>query len=282
MYKPSSRQPANLIQQDTHRLYTIPQSSLKPNPQTPNQPTQSGHPLTLPNRRARERVLIGMAAVQVDEDTGGILLISAGESDLGTGVSIAAAGDAHLAAAQVELRAVQRARSVQGDLLDAQEVVAAGEGGGEVDEDFLFACRRVYVLDMRTDLEREARGLTIRRPGPAPISIRLRTNLLDLEPHVAVGFPGVDVLAVRHARHVVQQRADVLHRRLQLEADGRAGGHALDVGGGTALFLVAADLARRHVGDGAVRPLVGRAAHVLPFAGDLVVGDEIGEGVWCC
>lgn len=90
-----------------------------------NPPTQSRLPLTLPNRRARERVLVGMAAVQVDEDTGGILLIGAGESDLGTGVSIAAAGDAHLAAAQVELRAVQRARSVQSDLLDAQEVVAA-------------------------------------------------------------------------------------------------------------------------------------------------------------
>jgi uncharacterized protein YfcZ (UPF0381/DUF406 family) len=88
-----------------------------------------------------------MASVQVDEDTGGILLISAGEGDLGAGVSIAAARDAHLAAAQIELRAVQRARSVQSDLLDAQEVVAAGEGRGEVDEDFLFACRGVCVLD---------------------------------------------------------------------------------------------------------------------------------------
>ena len=60
-----------------------------------------------------------------------IRLVRAGERDQGAGGPRPAARDAHLRAADVELRAAGVLREVQRDALDADEVVAAGEGGGE-------------------------------------------------------------------------------------------------------------------------------------------------------
>lgn len=80
--------------------------------------------------------------MEVDQDTGIIRPVRARERHLGAGVPAAAASDLYLAAAKVELGAANVAGVVKGDLLDAEEVVAVGQGGGDVDEELGLACKQ--------------------------------------------------------------------------------------------------------------------------------------------
>jgi hypothetical protein len=66
-------------------------------------------------------------------------LVRARERDEGAGASAAAVGDGDLGAGDVELGAACCGRRVQSDVLDAEEVVARGQGLGDGDADLGFA-----------------------------------------------------------------------------------------------------------------------------------------------
>lgn len=84
--------------------------------------------LTREESRTGEGVRLEVV-VDVDGDTGIVVFDVSGNGELGR-VGTAAAGDGDLGARDVELGG--RARVVDSDLLNTEEIVAAGEGRGDV------------------------------------------------------------------------------------------------------------------------------------------------------
>ena len=109
---------------------------LTPTHQTPSY--SLAHPLThsaSPNSRTRRLVL--PAAVEIEDDAGVVGRVDAGEGDERAGRAVAAARDRDLAAGDVDLGL---ARVVQGDVLDAHEVVARGGALGNGEGEVLLVC----------------------------------------------------------------------------------------------------------------------------------------------
>ena len=88
--------------------------------------------LTLPDSRSGRLVRIRRGErVQVDLDAGVVGLVSARQADERAGSAVAASGDFHLGARQIELGFVRLGGHVQGDVLDAQQVFAARGARGD-------------------------------------------------------------------------------------------------------------------------------------------------------
>lgn len=209
--------------------------------------------VSLARPHLRPRVLVRpISNIDVNRKTRILHRISAREGDKRTRVARAATRDRNLGAGNVELR---RTRNMQPDMLGTEEVVA-------------FRQRR---RDGGVDLGHLGLEVGV-RAALVPV-------LVDLEPDVAGGLPGGDVLAVRHARHVEERRARVAHAVAGLEADFAAGGDGEDVGGGAVGGLVAAEEVRVEVlerfGAGDVLGLTDE----LPVAGLYAVDDGVGEVV---
>ena len=119
---------------------------------------------------------------------------------------------------------------------------------------------------------------TLSRPHPIP-PLNLRSNLLNFKPNIPSSVPRINILAIRHARHIKMHGTNMLHRCLELEPHGRTRGYVADFCDGSPGFFVAAESLAVDVGHGLVRPFVGRAPHVFPFEAFLVVGEEVGECV---
>lgn len=102
--------------------------------------------LTRPYSRAGQSVVGGHRVVDVDEQTGVGGLVRAGQGDQGARAAVAAAGDGDLAARDVELGATLAASAVQRDVLDAEEVVAVGQGLRDGDVDLAQTCVQVVLV----------------------------------------------------------------------------------------------------------------------------------------
>lgn len=93
-------------------------------------------PSARPHRRPRCRVARRDRIVDVDQDARICGRVGAGEADEGARLAGAgAAGDGELGAGEVELGAADCAGAVQGDVLDAEEVVAVRERFRDRDAD---------------------------------------------------------------------------------------------------------------------------------------------------
>jgi len=97
--------------------------------------------LALDNSRAGVDVAGRSGPVELEEDAGVGGLVGAGEADELAGVeSSRAAGDVDLSAGEVQLGAADAAGAVQGDVLDADQVLAVLDAAGDLDRDFRLAC----------------------------------------------------------------------------------------------------------------------------------------------
>lgn len=92
-----------------------------------------------PSRDTRGSVVGGDGVVDVNLDTGFVASVLAGDAGDGAGGARAGASDAQLCAANVVLGALEFLGGVQGNVLSAQQVVARGEVGGQVDSEVLDA-----------------------------------------------------------------------------------------------------------------------------------------------
>lgn len=102
--------------------------------------------LTRPDGWAGEGVAGGHGVVDVDEQTGVRGLVRAGQGDLGARVAVAATGDGDLTARDVELGAILASSAMQGNVLDAEEVVAVGQGLGDGDVDLAQTCAGALLV----------------------------------------------------------------------------------------------------------------------------------------
>lgn len=119
--------------------------------------------------------------------------------------------------------------------------------------------------------------LTFTRPSQlAPEIWPLSKNL---KPHVPAAIPRLRALPVRNPCHVELQRSRMPDRRADSESDGRAGGDAHGLRGGSVGVLVAPDRLAVDVGHGPVMLEVLGAPDVFPVAGGGAVGDQGGEGI---
>ena len=133
---------------------------------------------------------------------------------------------------------------MQGDALDADEVLAAGDalGDGELDR---FLVWELSVSLQDAEAKRVVRRHTVRRPGglargETTAAAGDGADLADLEPHVPHAVPRVDVLAVGDARHVEGDGPEVGHGRHGDETELVTGGDG--GGGGARPILEAADV----------------------------------------
>ena len=206
---------------------------------------------------ARVGVAGGNGVVEVELDTGVLGVVGAGEGDAG-GLAGTAALDLDLGAAEVELGAARLAGRVQGNVLDAEQVVAGRDAGGDGGRDLAAA---------------------VRGPGEAALG-EVGPVLVDLEPDVTAAVEVGRRLALRGLGHVEGHGAWVADVAVDPEADLVAG---LDRHGLGALaagrVLVTADGVGLDVLDGAVGVEVGRLADELPILGGLAVVDQSRECV---
>lgn len=127
--------------------------------------------LTLPNNRTRRRVARRDRVINAQQEAGIRRLIGAGQRNRRARAATATASDLNLRATEIELRAAGRARTMQPNMLNAEQVLARGCSGGE--------------------RERPAGGLII--PHHAGGGEAGGALLPDFEPHVAVTLERLDV-----------------------------------------------------------------------------------------
>lgn len=139
-------------------LTLTPPNSTSPNSTSPIHPPPSTllSYLASSNRRPGVNITSRNRPIKLEQDTGVGRLVGTGERDqLAAGVERAgASGHVDLRARNVQLRAADAAGAVQGNVLDAQEVLAWGEAGGEADGDFGFA----FFAKEREKEERVSKG----------------------------------------------------------------------------------------------------------------------------
>ena len=135
--------------------------------------------------------------MDVDEDTGVGALVGAGEVD-GGGASGTAAGDGDLVARHVELGTTRAASGVESDDFGAEQIIAGGDVGGDLD--LHLAAAVVEILDApEVVIAGTARGVL----GPCVLE--------DLEPaRGTVGGGGVGDLGHVHHDGAVVGTADGL------------------------------------------------------------------------
>lgn len=130
---------------------------------------------------------------------------------------------------------------------------------------FLFYFLLVSLISFQRERGKEGgKKQTLSRPLPI-LPLNLGSDLLDFKPDITVATPRINILAIRHTRHVEMHGADVLHWCLELEPHGRPGGYVADFRDGSAGFFVAADCLAVDAGHGLVGPFVRGAPHVFPF-----------------
>ncbi|TLD27075.1 hypothetical protein PspLS_05235 [Pyricularia sp. CBS 133598] len=214
---------------------------------------------------ARERIRAGTlvvsrdGVVDVDEQAGVAGVVHARDGDHARRRCRRArpARDGDLRARDVQLGAADGARAVQRDVLDAEQVVAAGDALGDRDVDAGFVCV----------------------PGQ-PVIANAGLVLQDLQPPGAGAVPGRGRLALGNEAEPGRERAGVADGGLGRVGDGGAGGHVNGQrGGATRVELVARHLRRLHVGHGPVALVVGRLPHRLPVARALASDLDRREGV---
>jgi hypothetical protein len=228
--------------------------------------------LTRPGAGTRRRIAGGDRIIDVDLNSGVTGLIRTREANQGTRVPVAATSDLELTAGDVELGAAGGRRAVQGNVLDAEEVFARGEGPGEGDCDLGFTCTRGRQhRDMNTVRMGGEEGISEekckRRTRASPAHARrtdLSSLLINLEPNIAAAIPRGRCLALGHLGEVELQRARVRDAALCRETNGVAGLDLVGLGARARRELVAADGVRVDVGDRAIGLVVCRLADVLP------------------
>lgn len=184
-------------------------------------PTNDSRPhLPTPDLGSRRSVRSRNRVVNVDQDSRVGSLVSTREANQRSGVTTAATGNLDLGTADVELGTARRTGRVEGNVLDAEEVLARRQRLGDGDRDLLLAVR-----------------------GPAELAaVEGRALLVELEPHVAAAVPVGGRLAGGHLGHVELEGAWVRDGGLRGEAEGGAGGDFVGLDALAGVELVAADL----------------------------------------
>lgn len=142
-------------------------------------------------------------------------------------------------------------------MLDTEEVVAGGEGLGDGDVDLGQALRR-----------------------PAELAVVERGALaVNLEPDVTLTLEVGGSGSVGSLGHVELEGTRVGDVGVDGETEVVAGLDGQSLGRGVGGVLVAADVLRGNIGDGAMRVVVGSHADVLPVLGDLALVNKGREGV---
>ena len=86
---------------------------------------------TSPHLRPWGLIPVGLQAVQVDQDAGVAALVSARKGHQGSRIAAAAVSNLDLRAGKVELGLVLLHGHVQRNMLDSEQVLAAGGAGGD-------------------------------------------------------------------------------------------------------------------------------------------------------
>jgi len=197
--------------------------------------------------------------VDVDQDSGFISGVNAGDSDKRSWSAFSATGDIYLRAAKVELGASESRCHVQGNLFKANKVLAGGKGLGDGEAIRKSVCGwegdgRATVGDCR--------------------------NLVNLEPDRTTSIPCRHVGASRGLRQVDIDDTGVVNRAVSRNANGRACG---DRSGGCKesgeVAVVASEISAGHVGDRCVAVVVVSLPHIAPVCSSNTVDDESGEGI---
>jgi len=181
---------------------------------------------------------------------------------------------------------------VQRDAFDADEVVTTRDALWYLEVYLRLVCTSpgcqllfplgLFSLSGYPDRETRGRNLTVRRPcrfiSRKRLAILNRAQLPNLEPHVPGTVPGLDVLALRHAREVEGDGPKVHHVCRDDKAECvtcRHGGHVLGCRAAEAAHVGAVD-----VRDTAIVARVGGFGlpHRKPVGGfRLPVDDQSGE-----
>lgn len=178
---------------------------------------------------------------------------------------------------------------MQSDVLDAEQIVAAGDALGDWDVDAGFVCvagGSESVIDLGTSCLIHFSPqisfsplLTLSRPCQ-PVVANTGLVLQDLQPPGAGAVPRRGRLALGHEAEPGRERTGVADGGLGRVGDGGAGRDVDGQRGGAArVELVARHLRRLHVGDGPVALVVGSLPHRLPVAGALAADLDRREGV---
>lgn len=142
-------------------------------------------------------VRIGLDPTQVHEDARVVALVRARQRDQRPGGPVAAGGDLDLRARKVKLCPVRSRGQMQGDVLDAEEVLAAGSrsGDGRVRRlvliwkaDFCQLPSTQTGLQTTQRLKKKA-SRTLSGPGHLLVLVHGRHLCVELEPDSAGAVP---------------------------------------------------------------------------------------------
>ena len=111
------------------------------------------------------------------------------------------------------------------------------------------------------------------------VCVRCATILVDLEPYVATGYPGIDVLTIRHAGHVKNGWPGVSHACTRGEAEACPCSNSLNSSGWTTRLLIAPHQIGGDILDWAGLRIVGSLAHILPIVRSNTIYNGFGEEV---
>jgi hypothetical protein len=241
----------------------------------PSSPFSSPHPLTSPDSRARRRIARRHRVVDVDLDTLVRGAVRTRESNRGSRGATSSILDLDLRTRDVELRTAYTTSRVQGNVLDAQKVLARRERLGDREGDF---CGAVVGKGHLAAGEGGALGV-------------------DLEPDVAGAVECRGSLARWDLGHVELEGARVRDGCHGSESDIVTSIDSVRLGCCAGGELVATNLRRRDVGYGAVglvvRCLYSKSvrklssttrmmfylADILPLPSCCTSSNELGEGV---